>query len=98
MEWSVKVSTSNFYYTKGVISVVTDRLAHAKIRLDAYYAAELAVLSNQEYTIAGRTLKRADLGAIKAAIKELENHVAELESQVAGKGKNRVFGVIPRDI
>jgi hypothetical protein len=73
------------------------RLDHAKTRLEAYYAAELATLLGQEYKIGNRSMKKADLPEIRAAIKELENYVQELESITAGKGRNRVVGVIPRD-
>jgi len=45
-----------------------------------------------------RTLTRANLNEIQQAIANLENLVDELESQAAGKGRRKVFGVIPRDI
>lgn len=77
--------------------MVNERLDKAKLRLDAYYAAELAALSGQEYRIGTRTMRRADLAEIRKTIKELENFVTELESIEAGKGRNKVFGVIPRD-
>jgi hypothetical protein len=76
----------------------SERLNNAKIRLNAYYAAELAVLSGQEYKIGTRTMRKADLSVIKQTIKELENYVTELESVEEGKGRNRMIGVIPRDI
>ena len=48
-----------------------ERLARYKKRLEMYYAAEEAVLLNQEYTIGTKSLKRADLSTIRAAIKDL---------------------------
>jgi hypothetical protein len=78
--------------------LINDRLTHAKARLDAYYAAETAVLLGQEYKLGNRSLKRADLAEIRAAITDIENLVSQLTSQAAGNGRNRAFGIIPRDI
>lgn len=74
-----------------------ERLNSAKTRLSAYYQAELAVLTGQEYTIAGRTLRRADLKTIRAAITDLETLVYELDAAASGKGRRKMIGVIPRD-
>jgi predicted nucleic acid-binding protein len=43
-------------------------LAQAQTQLDAYLAAETAVLAGQKYEIAGRVLQRADLAQIQAGI------------------------------
>lgn len=72
-----------------------ERLARYKKRLEMYYAAEEAVLLNQEYTIGTKSLKRADLSTIRAAIKDLEGQITSLE--VSG-GKNKAVRFIPRDI
>lgn len=40
-------------------------------RLRNYYAAERAVLSGQSYTVGNRTLTRANLAEIRAAIDDL---------------------------
>lgn len=77
---------------------VSDRLNRATERLNAYYEAEIRVLSGQAYRMGNKSMTRADLGEIRAAIATLENHVAELEAQAAGKGRRKVIGVIPRDI
>lgn len=53
-------------------------LAAAQARLDAYLAAELAVLGGQEYEIAGRRLKRADLREIRAGIAAWDQRVKDL--------------------
>jgi len=60
-----------------------------------YYEAEEAVLLNQEYRIGTRSLKRADLSVIRAAIKDLEGQIESLESS---GGKNKAFRFLPRDI
>lgn len=71
-----------------------ERLATYKARLKIYLEAEEAVLLNQEYTIGTKSLKRADLGTIRAAIKDLEKQIDALE---AG-GQNKAFRFVPRDI
>ncbi len=71
------------------------RLERYKKRLEMYYEAEEAVLLNQEYTIGTKSLKRADLSTIRAAIRDLEKQVESLE--VAG-GKNKAGRFIPRDL
>lgn len=53
-------------------------LAAAQARLDAYLAAELAVLGGQEYEISGRRLKRADLREIRAGISVWDQRVKDL--------------------
>lgn len=70
------------------------RLKRYKERLEMYIQAEEAVLLNQEYTIGTKSLKRADLGTIRAAIKDLEKQIELLENG----GKNKAFRFIPRDI
>ena len=71
------------------------RLERYKKRLEMYYEAEEAVLLNQEYTIGTKSLKRADLSTIRAAIKDLEKQVESLE---AAGGKNKAGSFIPRDL
>lgn len=71
-----------------------ERLERYKSRLNMYLEAEEAVLLNQEYTIGTKSLKRADLGTIRVAIKDLEKQIDLLESG----GKNKAFRFVPRDI
>lgn len=71
------------------------RLERYKKRLEMYYEAEEAVLLNQEYTIGTKSLKRADLSTIRAAIKDLEKQVESLETT---GGKNKAGRFIPRDL
>ncbi|QQE75710.1 peptidylprolyl isomerase [Brevibacillus composti] len=70
----------------------------AKERLQAYYQAELAVLSGQEYRIGTRTLRRADLSEIRKAISELERQVQQLENQAAGNRSARARRIVIRDL
>ena len=70
------------------------RLERYKKRLEMYYEAEEAVLLNQEYTIGTKSLKRADLSTIRAAIKDMEKQIETLE---ANDGKNKAGRFIPRD-
>ena len=77
---------------------IAERLTRAKERLNAYYDAELAVLSGQSYSMGSRTLTRANLTEIRKAIKELEAQVDELESAATGKGYRKAIPIIPRDL
>lgn len=77
---------------------ILDRLNHAKDRLNAYYEAEIKVLAGQSYQIGSQRMTRADLAEIREAIAGLENLVDELEALAIGKGRRKVFGVIPRDM
>lgn len=71
------------------------RLERYKERLDMYYAAEEAVLRGQEYHIGTRSLKKADLATIRAAIDDLEDEIVALE---AAGGKRFAGRFVPRDI
>ena len=63
-------------------------LAAAQAQLDAYLAAETAVLGGQEYMISGRRLKRADLEMIQAGITLWDQRVKGLSSRGAGRGRS----------
>ncbi|WP_297429296.1 DUF6148 family protein [Clostridium sp.] len=77
---------------------MTNRLETLKTRLEGYLKAEDSILNGaQEYKIGTRDFKRADLGEISEMIQYLEKEIAAEESRQQGKGRNRVFGVIPRD-
>lgn len=67
-------------------------LATAQATLDAYLAAEVAVLAGQQYEIAGRSLRRADLAAIQAGITIWNQRVQQL-SRRAGRGSS---AIVPR--
>lgn len=74
------------------------RLELLKTRLQMYYDAEIAILDGaQSYKIGSRELNRVNMSYIRDQIKYLEKEIAIEESKAAGKGRNRMFGVIPRD-
>ena len=56
-------------------------LATAQTQLDAYLAAETAILSGQEYTIGIRRMKRADLEAVQAGIDLWNQRVQDLSAR-----------------
>jgi hypothetical protein len=63
-------------------------LAQAQTQLDAYLAAETAVLSKQSYEIAGRKLTMADLGEIQNGIKIWNERVQSLSRSATGRGRS----------
>lgn len=70
-------------------------LESAQARLDAYLAAELAVLTGgQEGRIAGRQWKKADLPELRAAINALQAQVDDLKGQTSGQ--SRLYTGVPR--
>lgn len=75
-------------------NVRTERLNLLKNRLKNYYEAEEAILLNQEYVIGTKSLKRADLATVRAAIKDISAEIELLESG----GKNKAMRFVPRDI
>ena len=65
-------------------------LSRAQSRLALYYAAEADILERgQSYAIRGRSLTRADIREIRAAIARLEAEVARLENG-GGIGRKRL--------
>ena len=70
-------------------------------RLTLYLKREAEMLSGgvQSYGIGSRNLTRynTDLGAIRAAIKELENEIEILERGLHGQRPRKAVGVVPRD-
>ncbi len=69
-------------------------LTQAQTQLDAYLAAETAVLSGQRYEIAGRMLMRANLGEIQQGIKFWNERVQQLTLTSQGRSRSRI--VSPR--
>ena len=83
-----------------VIEEVTmaTRLEALQSRLAAYLACEEAILGGaQSYGLGTRNLTRANLQEIAEMVKYLEKEIAIEESKAAGRGRNAVFGVVPRD-
>lgn len=68
-------------------------LAQAQTQLNAYLAAETAVLGGQRYKIADRELTRADLEQIQAGIKIWNERVINLTNSAAGTGRTRTVVV-----
>jgi len=58
--------------------------AQAEAKLAEYLAAETAVLSGQQYEIAGRMLKRADLQFIQEGIRIWDQRAKELAQKSSG--------------
>jgi hypothetical protein len=56
-------------------------LTTAQTQLDAYLAAETAILSGQEYVINSRRLKRADLASVQAGITLWNQRVQDLTAR-----------------
>ena len=68
-------------------------LTQAQAQLEAYLAAETAVLTGQSYEIAGRKLTRANLDIIQAGIKAWDGRVKELDRNARGRGRSRTIVV-----
>ena len=66
-------------------------LAQAQSQLDAYLAAETAVLASQSYEIAGRKLTRADLQFIQSGIDIWNSRVVTLSNQSQGRSRSRTI-------
>jgi hypothetical protein len=64
-------------------------LEQARARLDAYLAAEAAVLKGQRYEIAGRMMQRADLAEIRLGIEACTLQVQRLTARSSGRGRVR---------
>lgn len=67
-------------------------LAQAQTQLNAYLAAETAVLSGQKYEIAGRMMQRANLAEIQQGVTLWNSRVANLSR--AGMGRSRARTVV----
>lgn len=62
-------------------------LAQAQTQLDAYLAAETAVLSGQSYEIAGRKLTRANLEMIQKGVEIWNARVNQLSAKASGRSR-----------
>lgn len=76
------------------MTTTAERLEIIQTRLTAYYAAEIAVLKGQSYSIGNRSLTRADLAAIQTTIKDLETE----ERKISNGNYIKMQKVVPRDI
>ena len=69
-------------------------LAQAQAQLDAYLAAETAVLAGQSYEINGRRLDRARLAEIQQGIDRWNRRVVSLSQSDSGGSRSRT--IVPR--
>ena len=69
-------------------------LAQAQAQLDAYLAAETAILGGQQYEIAGRMLRRADLATVQKGIELWNQRVQDLTLRQS----SRTRSIVPRPI
>ena len=66
-------------------------LQEAQTQLEAYLAAERAVLGSQHYEINGRKLTRANLGEIQAGISTWTERVEKLQRSANGRSRRRTI-------
>ena len=64
-------------------------LTQAQTQLNAYLAAEIAVLAGQSYEIAGRKLSRADLEFVQKGIETWNARVINLTNISTGRSRAR---------
>ena len=64
-------------------------LNQAQTQLNAYLAAETAVLTGQKYEIAGRMLQRANLAEIQKGINLWNERVMSLTRTQSGRSRAR---------
>ena len=80
---------------------IKEKLDAKRARLNAYLDRETEMLTGgvQSYGIGSRNLTRyqTDLANVRAAIKELEKEIEQLENQLSGRANRRAIGVVPRD-
>jgi hypothetical protein len=81
---------------------ISEKLARKRERLAAYLDREKFMLSPdgvQSYGVGSRNVQRysTDLAEIRAAIKELEEEIAELEGHLAGTKPRKAVVVVPRN-
>lgn len=74
-------------------------LQQAEAKLDEWMLADTKVSGGQEYSIAGRTLRRSDAQEIRENIKFWDAKVRELEALEQGTGRRgpRVRYIVPTD-
>ena len=74
-------------------------LEKKQARLDLYYTQEEKMLTGgvQSYGLGSRNVAKynTDLAQVRAAIKELEAEIEELEGLISGKNSRKVKSVIP---
>lgn len=66
-------------------------MSTTQLRLEAYLAAEKAILAGQEIRHDGRNLRRADLADVRAQIDKLQAQLAR--EQAAASGSRGIGGL-----
>ena len=69
-----------------------------KERVRLWLDAEESVATGQRYQIGNRMLTRADLSEVREQLKYWTDQLAKAETEAKGRGRNRLFQVIQRDI
>ncbi|SFA91724.1 hypothetical protein SAMN05216312_102226 [Cohnella sp. OV330] len=70
----------------------------AKNHLDAWLAADLAISTGQSYTIANRTLTRANIKDVHAMIKYWQAHLkAAIRAENGQRAPSRIRRYVPVD-
>lgn len=81
-------------------ATIIEQITVKRDRLALYLKREAEMLDGgvQSYGIGSRNLARynTDLSAIRAAIKELEKEIADLEGELSGQRPRKAVGVVPR--
>lgn len=74
-------------------------LQQAEAKLAEWMSADTKVSAGQEYSIAGRTLRRSDAQEIRENIKFWDAKVRELEALESGSGRRgpRVGYIVPSE-
>ena len=82
-------------------ATIEAELTAKRNRLELYLKREAEMLDGgvQSYGIGSRNLARynTDLSQIRAAIKPLEDEIANLEGALNGQKPRKAVGVVPRD-
>ena len=73
-------------------------LERAKLHLEAWLDAELAISTGQSYTVGSRSLTRANLSEVRKQIEYWKNKVSELELKAVGRKTSRSRRFMPRDL
>lgn len=78
------------------MAVFSKKICEEKVQ--TWLAAEEAVATGQRYQIGTRMLTRADLKSIREELEYWAQKLAEAEAEEKANGRNRMYGVIPRDV
>ncbi|MDQ0153416.1 hypothetical protein J2S20_002136 [Moryella indoligenes] len=67
-------------------------------KLNTWLKAEEKIATGQHYQIGTRMLTRADLREVRKEIEYWAARLNEAESAEKRRGRNRLFGFVPRDL